>query len=369
MSRISCTQAEGGGTRDHGDKPKEKREPMSRSLRTVVLSIGLLLAAGATPGQAEGGFDVQRFVDSVAEVESFDRQAREFVARTWVDRQDDDDPEAFVSEALAVLSDPFRRGLEAFEREDYPSAHALMDALSTAEDPYLVSTAGYFSVRSLVELSRLEDAQAAVERMTARPFELDHFTPYAADLAFLRAYCQLHNLHYEEAVESLQRFTQQFPNAPVRLAVTAQQLLLELEGRQPGQVSDVADLKIYAGRQLGHADSGEQPQQRQAEAIALLDALIEEAENREQGGGGGGGGSGSRAPSNPMGRSQLPRGSTGKTQLGALPDANPGDAWGAMPPAEREEILQSLQQRFPSRYRQLVEQYFEELATQPGTMP
>lgn len=321
-----------------------------------------------SPARAESRFDVQRFVDSVSNVEYFDRQAREFVARTWLERKGEDDPEAFVSEALAVLSEPFRRGLEAFEQEEYESAHALMDGLSAAPDPYLISTAGYFSVRSLVQLSRLEDAQAAVERMTARPFELEHFTPYAADLAFLRAYCQLHNLHYDEAVTSLRRFAQQFPNAPARLALTAQQLLIELEGRQPGQVSDVADLMIYAGRRLGHADSGDRPQQRQAEAIALLDELIEEAENREKGGGGSGG-SGSRAPSNPMGRSQLPGGWTGKTQLGDLPQANPGDAWGAMPPAEREEILQSLQQRFPSRYRQLVEQYFEELATQPSTTP
>ena len=342
---------------------------MSRPLRAVVLSIGLLLAAGGTPGQAESSFDVQRFVESVSDVDYFDRQAREFVARTWLERKVQDDPEAFVSEALAVLSDPFRRGLEAFERDNYESAHAVMAALAAAADPYLSSTAGYFSVRSLVELARLEDAQAAVERMTARPFELERFTPYAADLAFLRAYCQLHNLHYDEAVTSLRRFAQQFPNAPARLTITAQQLLIELEGRQPGQVSDVADLMIYAGRRLGHADSGDRPQQRQAEAIALLDELIEEAENREKGGGGGSGGSGSRAPSNPMGRSQLPGGSTGQTQLGALPQANPGDAWGAMPPAEREEILQSLQQRFPSRYRQLVEQYFEELATQPGTTP
>ena len=343
---------------------------MKRLLPIVVLALGISLAIVCSPARADSGFDVQRFVDSVADVEYFDRQAREFVARTWLERQGEDDPEAFVSEALAVLSDPFRRGLEAFEGEEYEAAHALMDALSTAEDPYLISTAGYFAVRSLVELSRLEDAQAAAERMTARPFELEHFTPYAADLAFLRAYCQLHNLHYDEAAASLRRFGQQFPNAPARLTVTAQQLLIELEGRQPGQVSDVADLMIYAGRRLGHADSGDRPQQRQAEAIALLDELIEEAENREKGGGGGGSsGSGSRAPSNPMDRSQLPGGSTGKAQLGDLPKADPGDAWGAMPPAEREEILQSLQQRFPSRYRQLVEQYFEELATQPSTTP
>ena len=45
--------------------------------------------------------------------------------------------------------------------------------------------------------------------------------------------------------------------------------------------------------------------------------------------------------------------------------ANPGEMWGSMPPAERERILQALRESFPSRYRQLVEQYYEELAKKP----
>lgn len=345
---------------------------MNRLPSVLALALGVSLAIVCSPARADGGFDVQRFVDSVSAAEHFDRPAREFVARAWLERKDEDDPEAFVSEALAVLSDSFRRGLEAFEGEDYEAARVLMDGLSTAGDPFLASTAGYFWVRSLVELARLEDAQAAAERMATRSFESKDFTPYAADLAFLRAYCQLHNLQYDVAVDSLRRFAGQFPDASARLRITAQQLLIELEARQPGQVSDVADLMTYAGRRLGHTDSGTRPQQRQAEAIALLDKLIEEAQNRENGGGGGGGGSGgqgNQAPSNPMGRSQLPTGSAGRTHLGDLPNVNPQDAWGNMPATQREEILQSLQQRFPSRYRQLVEQYFEELATQPSTLP
>ena len=36
--------------------------------------------------------------------------------------------------------------------------------------------------------------------------------------------------------------------------------------------------------------------------------------------------------------------------------------WGQLPPAQRERILDSLRDRFPSRYRQLVEQYYRSLA-------
>jgi hypothetical protein len=33
-----------------------------------------------------------------------------------------------------------------------------------------------------------------------------------------------------------------------------------------------------------------------------------------------------------------------------------------MPPKQREEILQSIQKQFPSRYRDLLEQYYKQLA-------
>jgi hypothetical protein len=36
-----------------------------------------------------------------------------------------------------------------------------------------------------------------------------------------------------------------------------------------------------------------------------------------------------------------------------------------MPPAERERVLQALRGTFPTRYRQLVEQYYEELSKKP----
>jgi predicted Fe-S protein YdhL (DUF1289 family) len=44
--------------------------------------------------------------------------------------------------------------------------------------------------------------------------------------------------------------------------------------------------------------------------------------------------------------------------------ARPGEEWGKMRPEERERVMQALRQSFPSRYRQLVEQYYRELAKQ-----
>jgi hypothetical protein len=38
--------------------------------------------------------------------------------------------------------------------------------------------------------------------------------------------------------------------------------------------------------------------------------------------------------------------------------------WGDLPPKEREQALQQIGREFPAHYRELVEQYFRELANE-----
>ena len=66
-----------------------------------------------------------------------------------------------------------------------------------------------------------------------------------------------------------------------------------------------------------------------------------------------------------MQESILPQGNAQQGPMQQPRQANPGDAWGAMPPAQREKILQALRDSFPRRYRQLVEQYYEQLGKKP----
>ncbi len=61
-------------------------------------------------------------------------------------------------------------------------------------------------------------------------------------------------------------------------------------------------------------------------------------------------------------QSTTPAGEATTGQLHDAPRAAPGDVWGQMKPQERARILQVLQENFPSRYRELVEQYYSHLA-------
>ena len=103
--------------------------------------------------------------------------------------------------------------------------------------------------------------------------------------------------------------------------------------------------------------------------MAILEDLIEEAEQQEknQGEGDGqgqGGGRGRSKGQNPGGGARESTLPTGPGHVGKLRGkvANPGEMWGKMPPREREQILQTLQKQFPSQYRELLEQYYKQLS-------
>ena len=63
-----------------------------------------------------------------------------------------------------------------------------------------------------------------------------------------------------------------------------------------------------------------------------------------------------------MKQSMLPDGTAQIGELQRPQRATPGEQWGKMRPEDREKILQSLRKNFPSQYRQLVEQYYKQLA-------
>ena len=62
------------------------------------------------------------------------------------------------------------------------------------------------------------------------------------------------------------------------------------------------------------------------------------------------------------GGTALPGGPGNLGPLDRAANAKPGEEWGKMRPEDREKILQSLRRSFPSRYRDLVEQYYKQLA-------
>jgi len=117
----------------------------------------------------------------------------------------------------------------------------------------------------------------------------------------------------------------------------------------------IADMQVAGGR-LSKFLTDKTTQQRQKDAIAKLDDLIQllEQQRNQQGGGT------TNNPAQPLDDSRIVNGPGGS---GPLHDANrQGRAWGQLPPHKREQILQSMTEGFPPHYQQLLERYYRRLA-------
>ena len=322
-----------------------------------------------------------RFVAGLDQASSIPAEVRDLIRASWAGCKDCDGSE-FLTQGLAVLSPRFREGLDAYDAEEYGDCVAIMRELQSSRNGFIATHAAVYEIKALVALDRLVVARQRIETVlfgsgqaSAPMIDVETYSYFSPEVAFLRGFCLLADLQYEQAHIALDEFVTTYPEASQRLVIAAKQMLMELQNRQLEGMGDVVDLMNFSGRRLSHSDSGETLRERQDRIVELLDGLIEEAEQQEKsdssssgGGGGSSGGqpqSGGANPSSPLEESILPGGRGQAGKLGARRRANPGDMWGAMPPTKREQILQALRDNFPRRYRKLVEQYYEELAKKP----
>lgn len=318
---------------------------------------------------------IERFLAHVQQSDAFSPAAREAIAAAWSDRKNDENIRPFMSAAVAIGSEPYQAALNALDAQDHAKVESLLTPLLAGPDDYIARHAAALLAQSFVEQDRLEGAQPLLEGMYSKKRELATHTFLAPQAMFLLGYCRVANLQYDAGRQVLEEFERAFPDAPEPYRLPARQILQELAGRQPESLGEVSDLMVYAGRELGHGHTDEAVRARQTRAVELLDRLIDQTEKQEQqqnqqAGGQSGdkqnsGGSATPSQGTPRrgaDRSTLPGGPSRTGSLNPAARVRPGEQWGKLRPEERERVLQSLRQSFPSRYRQLVEQYYKQLA-------
>ncbi len=345
----------------YGDK-----HTMIRS--TFILGGVLWLHTCALPAAAESPAD--RFVQNLDSMAAIPVDAREMIRKTWSDCIDCDGEE-FLTQGLTVISKKFRDGLDAYDSDDYAKCAILMRASRKDANPFVAAHATAYEIKTHVQMEKLLEALTLMEDLKEEDrTAIARYSYFDAEIDFLYGFCLLSDLQFEEASMSLGQFLEKHGDASQRLVIAAQQMLIELANRAGEDVGEVVDLMNFSSRRLKHADTGEIVRTRQQRILDLLDQMIEEAEQQEQqqqsGSGGSSGGSSGKSPSTPMQDSTLPGGSSAEGPLrGAAKKANPAQTWGSMPAAQRQKILQAIRESFPSRYRKLVEQYYEELGKKP----
>ena len=142
----------------------------------------------------------------------------------------------------------------------------------------------------------------------------------------------------------------------------AERLKTRLETLKPDSLYEISRKMNDIGRRLDQGEAGKTVLRLEREVVESLDKMIkklEEAEKKRQqckkGGGQGSNQSNKAAPKSFLPGGKAP-GHVTKKNIGAKA------GWGDLPPKEREKALQDMGRQFPSHYRDVIEQYFRELA-------
>lgn len=146
------------------------------------------------------------------------------------------------------------------------------------------------------------------------------------------------------------------------LAPAAVLLMASLAAAQDEQAANPLDevtreMKVASGH-LAKTSTDKPTQKSQEDAVAKLDKLILELEEKKKRRGTGPGGE----PNSPAEESQVRQGPGGMGDL--RPTRAQGDRWGELPAHERDRILQSLTEGFPPHYQAVLEAYYKRLAVE-----
>ncbi len=167
----------------------------------------------------------------------------------------------------------------------------------------------------------------------------------------------------------LRKLLEQSDAIPQRYATLARLMESDLKTLEADSLDEVARIMDSIHVRLGHGRAGKRVRQEEDDVVAKLDKMIEELEKQRQQqqmqqGKDGKGGKQSLSPmqeSNPAG---------GRGEGNVTPKKLSDDTdWGNLPPKDREEALQRLGNEFPSHYREVIEEYFRNLARKEAETP
>jgi len=255
-----------------------------------------------------------------------------------------------------------------------------------SQDLFVRAHATYFLGRSLLAQDDLEGAAAALEAVRGR---LRAGTPWTDEATLYLAYVHARLAEFKSSgpageqsrararalLTTLSGEAALFQDAPERVVEGADWLLRELRGDGMGPLLELAKRMETIERLIRRSRTGKGTQKRQEQVVVAIDKLIELMREKEKKGGGSCDKPGApkpgecKKPGDPKGQkkggakeSKLAPGETKEGDLAEAPRRADQDAWSELKPKERERAAQFLKERFPSRYRELIERYYRGVA-------
>jgi len=217
---------------------------------------------------------------------------------------------------------------------------------------YLVGALRYYLAQRLVQARLFDEAKTVLVDLTPE----NSIDP--AGVLLLKAVVFHHFFEKEEGLAALQGFQAIAEKEPVsrRSAEIAKLLQFEWERQSQEESESIARQMNDVRRRLGQGRTDDDTQGAEEDVLQALENLIERLEQQRQMKQGNEG----QQSNNPAKDSErlLQKGPGHVDRR----DFIPGDNWGDLPPKDREEALLKIEKEFPPYYRDIIEQYFREMA-------
>lgn len=183
-----------------------------------------------------------------------------------------------------------------------------------------------------------------------------------AGLLFYQMVASHQIVELDKSHAHLEQLMEHESQLPRRYLQVAQLLRRDLAGSKEESLDNVARRMNDVRRRLDIGRAGKQVQVVEKDVVDSLDRIIKKLEQQQQGGGAS---SGAKQSDSPMQDSKLPS-AQAPMQVDQR-DIGNRSGWGDLPEKEREQALQQIGREFPAHYREIIEQYFRELADESNT--
>ena len=228
--------------------------------------------------------------------------------------------------------------------------------VSEGQTNYLFGALRYYLARRLVQARLFDEAKKVLEELTPE----NSIDP--AGVLITKAVIFHHFSERENGLVVLKEFQKIAgqESVPRRSAESAKLLQFEWERQAKEEETEKISRQMNdVRRRLGQGRTDDDTQEAEEGVLKSLENLIERLEEQVQRRRQQGQGSGQQPNSPPEDAYRGELKAPGNTDRR---DFSSGDNWGNLPPKDREEVLLKIEKEFPPYYRDVIEQYFREMA-------
>lgn len=336
-----------------------------KNLACFFLAIG---AIGNSNGQVGRAVEVRgflaRFSDHCEKLAIEPDLQRRVLDRIQAGSADGEPEYAITTECLAILYRDYALAMSSLnEEESAPDANVALHAMRDHSDPFLRAEVIFQLARASVMRDEFEQATPLLEELLLNHREV---SANLAEGTFLLGISLANGLEREQAIARLEEFIREYPQASARMRYAAQRRLETLRAWEDGKLSEVYNKMEFSRRKLSLRDVGDATRARQKEIVESLAKLIAQAEDSEckcRGGKGKSAGKKSSGKGGDPGEGEGQGKGEGKQNptkddVSRMKRPGPKSPWGNLRDRDRDPVFQAIQQRFPGKYSELLEEYY-----------